>query len=185
MLQAASKVAEMYIVDILTDHLESNNLHHPLQSGFRHGHSTQSLLLYITDSWYKSLDKGGLAGIVYLDITKAFEIDTNNHSLLLHKLKVQFYLSDQMCLWIRCFPFPTEYKQLLSMVQSHHISVLAPVSHKTRSVPPSYFQCIPMIFLQPEPPLYRQLCLLMTQSYLHLGRQLIDLAPAWTPLCHL
>ena len=107
MLQAASKVAEMYIVDILTDHLERNNPHHPLQSGFKHGHCTQSLLLYITDSWYKSLDKGGMAGIVYLDITKAFEIDTNNHSLLLHKLKVQFYLSDQMCQWIRGIPFPT------------------------------------------------------------------------------
>ena len=101
MLPAASKVAEMYIVDILTDHLERNNLLHPLQSGFRRGHSTQSLLLYLTDSWYKSLDKGDMVGVVYLDIAKAF--DTINHSLLLHKLKVQFHLSDQMCQWIKCY----------------------------------------------------------------------------------
>ena len=101
MLPAASKVVELYIVDILTDHLKRNNLLHPLQSGFRRGHSTQSLLLYLTDSWYKSLDKGDMVGVVYLDIAKAF--DTINHSLLLHKLKVQFYLSDQMCQWIKCY----------------------------------------------------------------------------------
>ena len=77
MLPAASKVAEMYIVDILTDRLERNNLLHPRQSGFRHGHSTQSLLLYLTDSRYKSLDKGDMVGLVYLDIAKAF--DTINH----------------------------------------------------------------------------------------------------------
>jgi len=101
MLPAASKVAEMYIVNILTDHLERNNLLHPLQSGFRRGHSTQSLLLYLTDSWYKSLDRGDMVGVVYLDIAKAF--DTINHSLLLHKLKVQFNLSDQLCQWIKCY----------------------------------------------------------------------------------
>ena len=50
MLPAASKVAETYIVNILTDHLERNNLLHPLQSGFRRGHSMQSLLLYLTES---------------------------------------------------------------------------------------------------------------------------------------
>ena len=81
MLPAASKVAEMYVVNILTDHLERNNLLHPLQSGFRCGHFTQSLLLHLTDSWYKSLDSGDMVGVVYLDIAKAF--DTINHSLLL------------------------------------------------------------------------------------------------------
>ena len=81
MLPVARKVAEMYVVNILTDHLERNNLLHPLQSGFRCGHSTQSLLLYLTDSWYKSLDSRAMVGVVYLDIAKAF--DTSKHSLLL------------------------------------------------------------------------------------------------------
>ena len=99
MLPAASKVAEMYIVDILTDHLERNNLFHTLQHGFRRGHSTQSLLLYLIDSWYKSLDREVMVGVVFLDIAKAF--DTISHSILLHKLKIQFYLSDQMCQWTK------------------------------------------------------------------------------------
>ena len=99
MLPAASKVAEMYIVDILTDHLERNNLFDTLQYGFRHGRSTQSLLLYQIDSWYKSLDREVMVGVVFLDIAKAFDIIS--HSILPHKLKIQFYLSDQMCQWIK------------------------------------------------------------------------------------
>ena len=67
--------------------VEINNLLYPLQSGFICGHSTQSLHLYLTDSWYKSLDKGDMVGVVYLDIAKAF--DTINHSLLFSK--VQFH----------------------------------------------------------------------------------------------
>ena len=100
-LPAASKVFELYIADILRHHLEYNSLLYPLQSGFRCGHSTQSLLLYLTDSWYKSLDNNQLVGVVFLDISKAF--DTINHDLLLHKLKVQFKLSDSLCCLLRSY----------------------------------------------------------------------------------
>ena len=104
MLPAANKVVEMYIVDILTDHLERNyitcftlsNLVLDVVTLY-----TQSLLLYLTDSWYKLLDRGDMIGIVYLDIAKAF--NTINHSLLLHELKVQFCLSDQVCQQIKCY----------------------------------------------------------------------------------
>ena len=67
----------------LSSHLNSHNLLFPLQSGFHPSHSTQPLLLYCLDMWYKALDKK-FVGVVFLDISNAF--DTVDHNLLLSKL---------------------------------------------------------------------------------------------------
>ena len=84
-LPAASKVMEMYVADLLKAHLEHNNLLYTLQWGFRQGHSTRSLLLRLTDSWYKSLDKGDYVGVVFLDLLILLTIAS-----LLHKLRLEF-----------------------------------------------------------------------------------------------
>ena len=66
------------------NHLDSENLLYSYQSGFRSGHSTQSLLLHCTNKWYQALDKKQYVAILFLDVSKAF--DTVNHPLLLFKL---------------------------------------------------------------------------------------------------
>ena len=54
------------------------------QSGFRPGHSTITTLLQMCDNWYENMDNGKLAGVVFIDIRKAF--DSIDHSILLKKL---------------------------------------------------------------------------------------------------
>ena len=46
--------------------------------------TTQSLLLFCLDQWYKALDNKKYVGVVFLDISKTF--DTVNHDFLLWKL---------------------------------------------------------------------------------------------------
>ena len=100
-LPACSKLLEKCVQMQLSHHLSSNNLFFSKQSGFRSGHSTQSLLLYCTDKWYKSLDCRELyVAVLFLDVSKAF--DTVNHALLLSKLQL-LGLSSSSLSWFKSY----------------------------------------------------------------------------------
>ena len=64
-------------------YLNSFNLIHQSQSGFRAGHSTETDLLLMTERWLKALNEGKAVGSVMVDFRKAF--DFVDHDLLLEK----------------------------------------------------------------------------------------------------
>lgn len=69
----------------------------PFLCGFRKGYNTQYALTTMIEKWKRELDKkGGIAGAILMDLSKAF--DTINHELLIAKLEA--YGFDQSALAI-------------------------------------------------------------------------------------
>ena len=100
LLPVPRKIIEKHVRHQLTNHLENNNLMFPFQSGFRSSHSTQTLLLYCLDKWYKAIDAKKFVGVVFLDISKVF--DTVDHNLLLSKL-ADLDLSPSTISWFQSY----------------------------------------------------------------------------------
>ena len=55
-----------------------------LLTRFHKNHSTQNVLLNMTEKWRHALDKAKTGGAIFMDLPKAF--DTLNYNLLLAKL---------------------------------------------------------------------------------------------------
>lgn len=100
LLPVCSKLLEKCVQQQLSSYLHCNDLLFPYQSGFRPTHSTQTLLLHCLNTWYMALDRKQYVGVVFLDISKAF--DTVNHDLLLTKLS-QLGLSPSASSWFRSY----------------------------------------------------------------------------------
>ena len=76
MLPVVVKVFERLVHCQLYNYLQENKLLNPLQFGFRAGHTTQDVLVSMTDDWRKALDEDKLVGTIMLDLSKAFELWT-------------------------------------------------------------------------------------------------------------
>src|SRR6218665_746264 len=85
----------------MTSYLETNNLLPGIQSGFRKGHSTETLLLRLLSDVYAAIDSSQLTLLALFDVSAAF--DTVDHEILLKRLNVSFGFSGPLLLWLRSF----------------------------------------------------------------------------------
>ena len=84
-LNTCSKILERAVHKQLIDHLETNDLLSKTQFGYKKNRSTELATILLSDNIRKAVDEGHLVGVLYLDLSKAF--DTLSHSALLEKLK--------------------------------------------------------------------------------------------------
>lgn len=90
-LSALSKAFEKILKTQIQTFIEHQDLLSPYQSGFRTCHSTTSALLKVHDDIHASIDKKGIAFLLLLDFSKAF--DRVSHAKLLRKLSENFLFS--------------------------------------------------------------------------------------------
>ena len=79
-----SNIIERHVHNSFYEYLNENNLIDERQSGFREKHSCETALQCIIENWLHIIDSGNLTGVLFIDLSKAF--DTVNHDVLLHKL---------------------------------------------------------------------------------------------------
>ena len=84
-LNICSKILERAVHKQLTDHLEINDLLSKTQFGYRKNRSTELATILLSDNIRKAVNEGHLVGVLYVDLSKAFE--TLSHFALLGKLK--------------------------------------------------------------------------------------------------
>ena len=73
-IPVVSKIFAKIVYNQFYHYLDSNKLLLRCQSGFRSLHSTLMALLEATDAWSVNIDNGLLNGVVFIDLTKAFDI---------------------------------------------------------------------------------------------------------------
>ena len=83
-LPILSKVYEKVILQQLIAYIDKSAIYNTTQSGFRKGHSTQTMLLKFRDDIQKALNRNEITMSVLIDYSKAF--DTINHEILVKKL---------------------------------------------------------------------------------------------------
>lgn len=114
------KIFEHILVSSIMTFLESNNILHPQQHGFRQGRSCESQLLEFTEELFDNLERGLPTDVVVMDFAKAF--DKVNHSLLVHKLD-HYGVGGEVNRWIADFLSERTQSVVVEGTRSDPVSV--------------------------------------------------------------
>lgn len=100
LLSIPGRILEDIISDSIDNHIEAQDLLSDNQWGFRKNHSTEGLLLHLTDTWKWAIDENLKVGVLFIDFRKAF--DSVNHTILLQKLKA-VGISGNLLSWMKSY----------------------------------------------------------------------------------
>ena len=100
-LSFVGKLIEHVVLIRLTEHLVSNNLEVPLQSGYKKHHSTETLLLKVVNDILIASDKNKATIVLMLELSAAF--DTVDHNKLLKILEQEIGVRGKALAWFKSF----------------------------------------------------------------------------------
>ena len=100
-------------------HVFQNNLVTDKQWAYREGHSTELLLVHLSEIWRTAIDADKVVAVAFVDFRKAF--DCVSHAILLHKLNFQFGVQGSLLSWLT--DYLTDRTQF-SVVNGQHSTVL-------------------------------------------------------------
>lgn len=67
LLSVPGKLMESMVASTITTHVTEQGLGNPHQWAYKKGHSTELLLVKITDDWRQAIDKKHVVGVVFVD----------------------------------------------------------------------------------------------------------------------
>ena len=95
------KLIERAVLPQLFQHMFLNRLHIPNQSGYKPGHSCETLLVRLVNDILLNMDDAKCTVLLLLDLSAAF--DTVDHDILLDILSGEIGVSDTVLQWLRSF----------------------------------------------------------------------------------
>ena len=157
MLPVVSRFFEKLVFNVLYRYLNDSCFIESNQSGFRELNSAVTCLLKNTDDWYNVMDLEKLAGMVFVDLKKAF--DTVNHQILCRKLEFYGVLHRELTRFGSCLSNRVRYCKVNSV--DSQIENIDNECLKGHASVHSFFLLILMLYQEQRqiPPLP---CMLMT-----------------------
>ena len=82
LLSVPSKIMESCVSDAVVRHVFQNNLVRDKQWAYCEGHSSELLLVHLSETWRTAIDVNKVVAVAFVDFKKAF--DCVSHAILLH-----------------------------------------------------------------------------------------------------
>ena len=133
-LSVISKLLERLVVRQFVTYLDTHRLLSATQSGFRRGHSTETIR--VLSDLLDAVDRGDTAAPVLIDLSAAF--DTVDHEILLERLRITFGVDSCALSWFRSYLAGRKQHVRCGGNSSPTYGTSSVVYHRDRSLVRSY-----------------------------------------------